>query len=168
MVLNMLYSVNMYRCIATCITISSYIQHSQLTNWFLYCMHACMYCARPWNENNMYIGKTIFWHIVIDATVYLWLVFFMRIYSLSIEALVPEICAIFCWQVMKMCHIFLTSGICREYTSVRFYLVKTLVPEICAIFCWQIMKMFHLFLTSGSYVERPQMIKMKTYLVYTV
>jgi hypothetical protein len=54
---------------------------------------------------------------------------FIRIYSLSIEALVPEICAIFCWQVMKMCH---------------------------------------LFLTSGSYVERPQMIKMKTYLVYTV
>ena len=37
---------------------------------------------------------------------------FLRIFSLSlsIEALVPEICAIFSWQVMKMCHRFLTSG----------------------------------------------------------
>ena len=141
---NMLYSVNVYR---KCNYKYSYCVFSiQLTNWFLYCMHACMDC-RPWHENNMYIG------IVYNLLTYCYWYYdscFLCPYSLSIEALVPEICAIFCWQVMKMCHLFLTSGICREYTRMRFYLVKTLVPEICAIFFWQVMKMCHLFLISGS------------------
>jgi hypothetical protein len=47
MVLNMPYSVNVYRCIATCITISaSYIQNSRTANklFFIYiaCMRACI------------------------------------------------------------------------------------------------------------------------------
>ena len=53
-----------------------------------------------------------------------WLVFFCA-YSLSIEALVPEICAMFCWQVMKMRHFSLASRICWEY----MHIAKVLLSE---------------------------------------
>ena len=33
---------------------------------------------------------------------------------LLIKTLVPERCAIFCWQVMKMFYFFLTSGSLKE------------------------------------------------------
>jgi hypothetical protein len=49
MVLNMPYSVNVYRCIATCITISaSYIQNSRTANKLFFILHVCMHaCIVP-------------------------------------------------------------------------------------------------------------------------
>ena len=45
---------------------------------------------------------------------------------LLVKTLVPERCAIFCWQVMKMFHLFLTSGSLKGvlYYSLKIYFTK--------------------------------------------
>ena len=45
---------------------------------------------------------------------------------LSVKTFVPERCAIFCWQVMKMFHLFLTSGSLKGvlYYSLKIYFFK--------------------------------------------
>ena len=45
---------------------------------------------------------------------------------LLMKTLVPERCAIFCWQVMKMFHLFLTSGSLKEvlYYFLKIYFTK--------------------------------------------
>ena len=50
---------------------------------------------------------------------------------LLVKTLVPERCAIFCWQVMKMFHLFLTSGSLKGvlYYSLKIYFTKQ-VPHL--------------------------------------
>ena len=45
---------------------------------------------------------------------------------LLVKTPVPERCAIFCWQVMKMFHLFLTSGSLKGvlYYSLKIYFTK--------------------------------------------
>ena len=40
---------------------------------------------------------------------------------LLVKTLVPERCAIFCWQVMKMFHLFLTSGSFNKRSLILFF-----------------------------------------------
>ena len=53
-----------------------------------------MYCARPWNENNMYIKRSFDILLLILQYNYIVCLYdscFLCAYILSVEALVPEI-----------------------------------------------------------------------------